>query len=76
MAIILQKSLFSWEDVEELGDLERLGLVLETTPDEELMRTLEAERGRGRNDYSVRAVWNSRLAGIVFRRESVESLLR
>ena len=29
------------------------------------MRTLEAARGRGRDDYPVRAMWNSVLAGIV-----------
>lgn len=76
MAIIPQKSLFSWRDVEELGDLERLVLVLKTLPDEELMRTLEAERGRGRNDYPVRPVWNSLLAGIVLGHDSIESLRR
>ena len=76
MAIIPQKRLFGWEEIEELGDLERLRLVLEHMPDEELMRILERERGRGRNRYPVRAVWNSILAGIVFQHESVESLRR
>ena len=51
MAIIPQKQLFDWTQVEELGDLERLKLVLDTLPDEELMRALERERGKGRNDY-------------------------
>ena len=40
MAIIPQKRLFGWEEIEELGDLERLRLVLEHLPDEELMRIL------------------------------------
>ena len=40
------------------------------------MLTLEAGRGRGRNDYPVRAVWNWLLAGIVFGHESIESLRR
>jgi len=76
MAIIPQRSLFSWREIEELGDLERLGLVLEHLPDEPLMRTLESERGRGRDDYPIRAVWNSFLAMVVYQHPSVESLRR
>ena len=76
MAIIAQKRLFGWEEMEELGDLERLRLVLDHLPDEEMMRELEGARGRGRDDYPVRAVWNSVLSGIVFGHESVESLRR
>ena len=76
MAIIPQKQLFCWEDVDKLGDLERLVLVLDYLPDGELMRTLEKERGKGRDDYPIRAVWNSVLAGIVFQHVSIESLRR
>ncbi|WP_028962023.1 transposase [Sulfobacillus thermosulfidooxidans] len=76
MAIIPQLSLFSWQDLEELGDLERLVLVLETVPDEALMAHLEAARGHGRNTYPVRAMWNSVLAGVVFQHPSIESLRR
>ena len=72
-----QKSLFSWEDCENLGDLERLKLALGHMPDEALMQDLEAERGlRGRDDYPVRAVWNSLIAQIVFGHESIASLRR
>lgn len=74
MASIPQRRLFSWEDVENLGELKRLKLVLEGLPDERLMRALEAQRGKGRDDYPVRAVWNSILAGIVFQHPSIESL--
>jgi hypothetical protein len=76
MAIIPQMSLFTWKEIEELGDLDRLRLVLEYIPDEELMKTLEKNRGKGRDDYPVRAMWNSVLAGIVFQHESVEKLRR
>jgi len=76
MAIIPQKRLFGWEEIDELGDLERLRLVLEYLPDERLMEVLEKDRGKGRDDYPVRAVWNSILAGIVFQHDSVESLRR
>ena len=76
MAINRRPSLFSWRSVESRSDLDRLRLVLETLPDEELMKRLEAKRGRGRNDYPVRAIWNSLIAGIVFQHESIESLRR
>ena len=76
MAIIPQMKLFEWNEIQTLGDLERLRLVLEYMPDEELMRTLERNRGKGRDDYPIRAMWNSVLAGIVFQHESVEKLRR
>jgi hypothetical protein len=76
MAIIPRRSLFSWKNVESKSDLDRLRLVLEALPDEALMVRLEQRRGRGRDDYPVRALWNSLLAGIVFQHESVESLRR
>ena len=76
MAIIPQPRLFGWEEIEKLGDLERLLLVFRNLPDEKLMQQLERERGYGRDDYPVRAVWNSILAGIVYQHPSVESLRR
>jgi len=76
MAFIPQRDLFSWEEIENLGDLDRLRLVLEYLPDERLMQRLEAERGNGRDEWPVRAVWNSILAGIVFQHASIESLRR
>jgi transposase len=76
MASIPQRSLFSWQEIDELGDLHRLRLVLDHLPDEELMRVLERHRGKGRDDYPVRAVWNSVLAGIVFQHKSVAQLRR
>ena len=76
MAIIAQGRLFGWEEIEGLGDLQRLKLVLEYIADEKLMRVLEEERDRGRNEYPVRAVWNSVLAGVVYEHVSVESLRR
>jgi hypothetical protein len=76
MAILPQRLLFSWQEIENLADLQRLSLVLRHLPDERLMRALEAGRGRGRNDYPIRAMWNSLLAGIVYQHSSIESLRR
>jgi hypothetical protein len=46
MAIIPQQTLFVWSEIENLGDLERLRLVIEYMPDEELMAKLEREEER------------------------------
>jgi hypothetical protein len=80
MAIIHELNLFSWKDfqndIQNLGDLERLKLVIETMPDQKLIYTLNTLRGNRRNDHPIRAMWNSILAGIIFEHVSVESLRR
>jgi len=40
MAIIPELYLFSWKDCDDLGDLERLQLVLDNMPDKKLMSVL------------------------------------
>jgi hypothetical protein len=76
MAMIPRPYLFRWEKVDAASDLDRLQLVIKAMPDEELMRTMERERGNGRNDYPIRACWNALLAGVVFQHQSAASLLR
>jgi hypothetical protein len=80
MAIIHELNLFSWKDfqgdTQNLGDLERLLIVIETIPDQKLIHTLSVLRGNGRNDHPIQAMWNSLLAGIVFEHPSIESLRR
>jgi len=77
MAVILSHNLFTdYGDIEELGDLERFQLALEGMDDEPLMRRLETKRGKGRNDYIIRALWNLIIAMRIFGHKSVESLRR
>jgi len=80
MAIIQKLNLFNWtifhNDSQNLGDLERLKLVIETMPDKKLMQTLQTLRANGRNDHPIDAMWNSILAGIVFDHASIQSLRR
>ena len=64
--IITQNSLFNYEEIEKLGDLERLRLALEGIDDEKLMRKLERKRKNGRDDYPVRVMWNLVIAMKVF----------
>lgn len=78
MATIPQPSLFSWKEIDAASDLDRLVLVLAALAlfDEELVRILERRRGKGRDDYPVRPMWNAVIAGIVFQHPSIESLRR
>jgi hypothetical protein len=76
MVIIHQPGLFSWEQVDAASDMDRLQRVPEALPDEALMLALEAERKGKRDDYPLRAVWNSMIAGVVFQHEGAQSLLR
>ncbi len=76
MAIIPQMKLFDYREVEILEDLKRLELVIVYLPDEKFMKHLEKERGNGRNDFPIRGMWNSLLAGIVYQHKTIESLRR
>jgi len=76
MAMIPQTNLFSWKKLEKLPDLKRLEILFKNIPDEELMRKLESNRKNGRDDYPVRAMWNSILAGVVFDHKGIEPLRR
>lgn len=76
MATIIQPYMFSWKDIEADSDLSRLRLVLSVLPDEGFVSMLEQHRGRGRDDYPIRPVWNALLAGIVFQHPSAAALLR
>jgi len=75
--IISQVTLFDYNGIELLGDLERLQLAIEGISDEELMRKLEKRRGKkGRNDYPVRVMWNLILAMLIFEHCTVASFRR
>jgi hypothetical protein len=53
-----QTYLFDWDSVDTLPDLARIRLVLDNVPDEGLVVRLEEKRGKGRDDFPVRAMWN------------------
>ena len=76
MAMIPQKNLFSWKKLEKLPDLKQLEMLFKYLPDEKLMKKLESNRKNGRDDYPVRAMWNSMLAGVIFEHKGIESLRR
>lgn len=76
MYIVPQISLFDNDQIENLGDLERLDLAIKNIPDGQIIRKLEKMRKNGRNDWPVVAMWNSFVASFVFNHRSVSGLLR
>jgi hypothetical protein len=71
-----QASLFSWDTVEARSDLDRFFLFRDHLPDADIIQALEVQRGQGRDDFPVRAMFNAVLAGIVFQHPSIEALIR
>jgi hypothetical protein len=69
-------SLFSWQAVEASSEIRRFQCVLDALNDEALIGSMEVARKGRRNDYPLRAMWNSLFAGMVFRHDSIESLRR
>ncbi|MDK1025649.1 MAG: transposase [Gammaproteobacteria bacterium] len=69
-------TLFDWNDVDILPDMLRLELVLHYLPDDDIVKALELNRGRGRDDYPIAAMWNAVIAGIVFQHRSIQGLVR
>ena len=76
MARISQPFLFSWKEIDEASDLDRLRLVLDALRGEDLVGFLEQRRGRGRDDYPIRPMWNAVIAGVVFQHPSAAALIR
>jgi hypothetical protein len=59
MARIVHRDLFGWNSVRGMPGLERFRMILEALEHEEFVVELERLRGKGRNDYAVRQMWNS-----------------
>ncbi len=76
MKIIPQMSLFGYNENENLGDLERLQMVIDYMPDDEIIHKLYKIRGKGRNDWTPEAMWNAFLASFVFGHKNISELLR
>ena len=75
MKIQIQKPLFAWDCLEDHPVLATIKQLLETIPDGKLMEGLEAARGKGRNDYPVRALWGVVLLTIALRHTGFEACL-
>lgn len=73
MKIITQLNLF--ED-HELGDLEKILMVLDGLPETGLFDELEAKRKHGRKDYTIQSYFIAYIAKIVLQLETDQQLIR
>ena len=75
MKIQIQKPLFAWDCLEDHPALATIKQLLETIPDGKLLEGLKAARGKGRDDYPVRALWGVVLLTIALRHTGFEACL-
>ncbi|CEO61269.1 transposase [Streptococcus pneumoniae] len=73
MKIITQLNLF---EEQELGDLEKILMVLDGLPETDLFDKLEAKRKHGRKDYSIQSYFIAYIAKIVLQLETDQQLIR
>ena len=76
MSVLVQIPLFSWEKVDASPEIVRLGALLDALPDEALLRSLHAHRKGRHDEYPLRALWRSTVAGIVLGHKGPAELIR
>ncbi len=67
--------LFAWE-TDDMPELQCLILILEHLPYQEIVAKFKSQRGCGRSDYPIRALFRSMIAGVAFGHDSVNSAVR
>jgi hypothetical protein len=75
MKIAITKPLFAWDALEDSPSLQTLREFLLTIPDDKLLDSLRAARGKGRDDYPVTALWGTFLLSIVLRHHTMDACL-
>lgn len=75
MRIHATQPLFAWDALEDSPTLATIRRFLESVPDQTLLASLEAARGKGRDDYPVRVLWGVVLLTVLLRHSSFEACL-
>lgn len=75
MRIHAAQPLFAWNCLESTPSLRTLCGLLKTLPDEQLLRALQAHRGRGRNDYPIPTLWGIYVCRIALRHVTMDAML-
>jgi len=75
MRIQSTKPLFAWESLEDGPTLKTIRQLLEVIPDEPLLDSLRAARGKGRDDVPVRVAWGVLVLSIALRHPTIEHCL-
>jgi hypothetical protein len=75
MKIAISKPLFAWDALEDSPSLRSLRILLEAIPDHDLLASLRAARGKGRDDYPVEVLWGTLVLAIALRHISTDACL-
>jgi len=75
MKIAATKPLFAWDALEDSPSLQALRRLLEAVPDHDLLASLRAARGKGRDDYPVEVLWGTLLLAIALRHVCIDACL-
>jgi hypothetical protein len=75
MRIQTTKPLFAWDSLEDSPTLKTIRQLLDVIPDEPLLDSVRAARGKGRNDVPVRVAWGVLVLGIALRHPTIEHCL-
>jgi len=67
MKIAITKPLFAWDALEDSPSLRSIRALLEAIPDQALLASLRAARGKGRDDYPVEVLWGTLVLAIALR---------
>ncbi len=75
MKIAITKPLFAWDALDDSPTLQSLRILLEAIPDQALLESLRAARGKGRDDYPVEVLWGALVLAIALRHISTDACL-
>jgi hypothetical protein len=75
MRIATTKPLFPWDCLEDSPTLKTIRQLLDVIPDDALLESLRTARGKGRDDYPVRALWGVLVLAIALRHTTIEACL-
>jgi hypothetical protein len=75
MRIATTKPLFAWDCLEDSPTLKTIQQLLDVIPDDALLESLRTARGKGRDDYPVRALWGVLVLAIALRHVTIEACL-
>lgn len=75
MRIAITKPLFAWDSLEDSPTLKTIKQLLEVIPDEALLDSLSAARGKGRDDVPVRVAWGVLVLSVALRHPTIEHCL-
>ena len=75
MRIQVTKPLFAWDSLEDSPTLKTIKQLLDVIPDQTLLGSLRAARGKGRDDVPVSVAWGVLVLSIALRHPTIEACL-